>query len=58
MVFEENILRLIVTVRSHREKKKEKKNEYFANVNFLIRLFSQEVIITLLQNKFTLHLYF
>ena len=46
MVFEENFLRLAVTVRLQ-------KNEYFKNVNFLIFLFSQQVIRTsLAQNKF------
>ena len=52
MMLEENFLRLAVTARLH-------KNEYFKNVNFLIFLFSQQVIRTSLeQNKFNFYTHF
>ena len=52
MVFEENFLRLTVTICFP-------KNEYCKNVNFLIFFFSQEFIMTWFsQNKFTFHAYF
>ena len=49
MVFEENFLRLTVTVRFH---KKKKEKEYFKKVNFLILSFDQ--LVWLSQNKFIL----